>query len=127
MFPAILLGSVASERGKAEQWQMLFGYMLGYQATWVIDVGLKAGLFAAVAQHAPVMDDVLAQRLGLDARYLQVWCRAAFAFELLDWDEAEGYRLAPHLRDLLLDPSDTQFLGGRLQFIAALHEDFRAF
>jgi ubiquinone/menaquinone biosynthesis C-methylase UbiE len=102
--------------------------MLGYQATWVIDVGLKAGLFAAVAESGPIAEGALAAKLdGLDQRYLQVWCRAAYAFELVDWDEGTGYRIAPHMRQLLLDPADPQFLGGRLQFFAALHEDFRAF
>jgi SAM-dependent methyltransferase len=102
--------------------------MLGYQATWVIDIGLKAGLFAAIAEAGPIAEQALGARLGgLDERYLQVWCRAAYAFELVDWDEREGYRLAPHMRELLLDPADPQFLGGRLQFFAALNEDFRAF
>jgi len=102
--------------------------MLGYQATWVIDVGLKAGLFAAIAAEGPISEQALSVKLGgLDGRYLQVWCRAAYAFELVDWDGGEGYRIAPHMRELLLDPADPQFLGGRLQFFAALHEDFRAF
>jgi len=118
---------VASERGKAEQWQMLFSYMLGYQATWVIDVGLKTGLFQAVAEAEPVDEGALAERLGFNRTYLGVWCRAAYAFDLVDWDEQAGYRLAPHMRELLLEPGDPQFLGGRLQFYAALHEDFRAF
>lgn len=113
---------------KQEQWQKLFGCMLGYQATWVIDVGLKAGLLAAIAEAQPVDERALSARLGgLDERYLGVWCRAAYAFELLEWDDVDGYTLAPHIRELLLDSSDPQFLGGRLQFAAALHEDFRAF
>ena len=65
--------------------------------------------------------------LGFAPRYVQVWCRAAYAYELLDWDEHTGYRLAPHIAALLLDPSDPQFMGGRFQFYAALYEDFRAF
>jgi len=117
-----------AEASKQEQWQKLFGCMLGYQATWVIDVGLKAELFAAIADSGPIGEQALAAKLGgLDQRYLEVWCRAAYAFELVDWDERDGYRLPPHMRELLLDPSDPQFLGGRLQFYAALHEDFRAF
>ena len=117
-----------AEPTKQEQWQKLFGCLLGYQATWVIDVGLKAGLLAAIAEAEPVAEAALSARLGgLDERYLGVWCRAAYAFDLLDWTEAEGYRLAPHMRELLLEASDPQFLGGRLQFTAALHEDFRAF
>lgn len=34
---------------KLSQWQKLFNYYLGYQAFWVADIGLKAGLFRALA------------------------------------------------------------------------------
>lgn len=111
---------------KDAQWQKLFGYALGYQAAWIIDVGLRAGLFQAIREIEPVSEESLAERLQYAQRYVQVWCRGAFAFELLDWDTA-GYRLAPHMATLLLDAADPQFLGGRIQFITALHEDFRAF
>jgi SAM-dependent methyltransferase len=113
-----------SDPSKQEQWEKLFGYMLGYQATWVVDVGLKADLFRLL-QDGPRQPEEMSQ--GLDRRYVEVWLRAAYAFELVEWDEASGYRLAPHMRELLLDSSDPRFLGGRLQFVAALHEDFRAF
>jgi predicted O-methyltransferase YrrM len=114
---------------KQAQWQKLFGYLLGNQAAWVADVGLKTGLFAAVAAAGPggIGEAALAERLGYRARYVQVWCRAAYAFELLDWDEATGYRLAPHMDALLLDPADPQFMGGRVQFYTALYEDYLAF
>lgn len=114
---------------KQAQWQKLFGYLLGNQAAWVADVGLKSGMFQAIsdAGEPGVTENVLAERLGYVPRYVQVWCRAAYAFELLDWDEAAGYRLAPHMDALLLDPTDPQFIGGRLQFYTALYEDYRAF
>ncbi|MDQ3045687.1 MAG: class I SAM-dependent methyltransferase [Chloroflexota bacterium] len=53
--------------------------------------------------------------------------RAAFAVGLLDWDEASGNRLAPHMETLPLDPTDPQFMGGGIQFYTAPQEDFRAF
>ncbi len=114
---------------KQTQWQKLFGYIIGYQGVWIVDSGLKAGLFRAIADAGTdgIGEDSLAQKLGFDARYVQVWCRAAYAFDLLDWDAQAGYRLAPHLDTLLLDPTDPQFIGGRIQFYAALYEDFRAF
>jgi len=113
---------------KAAQWQKLFHYILGNQAAWIVDIGLKAGLFSAIAAESAGIDEArLAQTLGYQDRYVSVWCRAAYAFELLDWDERSGYRLAPHLQSLLLDPSDAQFIGGRIQFYTALYEDFRAF
>jgi len=106
---------------KQAQWQKLFGYILGNQAAWVADIGLKAGLFRAVADAGEegITEEALAQRLDYKLRYVQVWCRGAYAFEFLDWDERTGYRLAPHMESLLLDPADPQFLGGRIQFYTA--------
>ena len=114
---------------KQDQWQKLFGYLLGNQAAWIADIGLKAGLFRAIADAGEegITEEALARRLDYKLRYVQVWCRGAYAFELLDWDERAGYQLAPHIESLLLDPTDPQFLGGRIQFYTALYEDYRAF
>ena len=114
---------------KQAQWQKLFGDLFGNQAAWVADVGLKAGLFRAIADagEAGLTEGDLAMRLHYHPRYVRVWCRAAYAFELFDWDETARHRLAPHMADLLLDPTDPQFMGDRLQFYTALYEGFRSF
>ena len=115
--------------GKQAAWRKIVDYILGYQATWVADIGLKSGLFEAISRAGPegTKEDFLAEALGHHPRYVAIWCRAAYAFEMLDWDETSGYRLAPHMESVLLDPTDPLFLGGRLQFNAALHQDFHAF
>ncbi|MEX0762109.1 MAG: class I SAM-dependent methyltransferase [Dehalococcoidia bacterium] len=119
----------AEPLSKEAQFERVLGYVLGNQAAWFIDIGLKAGLLRAVADAGErgVTDDVLADKLGYKLRYVQVWCRGAYAFHLLDWDETSGYQMAPHMESLLLDGSDPQFMGGRIQFITALYEDYRAF
>jgi SAM-dependent methyltransferase len=119
-------GDVGSKR---ERWQTLFDHVLGNQATWIADIGLRAGLFRAIADagEAGETDETLSEKLGYDPRYVGVWCRAAYAFELLDWEEQRGYGLAPQMEALLLDPEDPLFMGGRIQFYAALYEDYRAF
>jgi SAM-dependent methyltransferase len=111
------------------QFQRLMSYIVGNQASWFTAIGLKAGLFRAIddAGGTGVTDEALAERLGYHPRYVQVWCLGAYAFELLDWDEESGYRLAPHLTSLLLDSADPQFMGGRMLFYTALYEDYLAF
>lgn len=110
------------------QWAQLAGYIVGYQATWIVDIGLKTGLFQAIADAGDGINEAdVAARQGCDPRYVQLWCRSAYAFELLEWDQLTGYRLTPEMRTLLLDPADSLFMGGRLQFFAGLYEDFRAF
>jgi hypothetical protein len=113
---------------KPEQMQRLAGYIVGYQATWIADIGLKAGLFRAIAKagSAGIGDEDLARECGYSTRYVGVWCRAAYAFELIELDEAARYRLTPEMAALLLDASDPRFIGGRMQFYAAPQEDFRA-
>jgi len=120
---------MAEDVTKQAQWQKLYDALLGNQLSWVVDVGLKADLFRAIAEggDAGITEADLAERFGYAPRYVQVWCRAAFAFELLDWNEASGYRLAPHLESLLLDPDDPQYSAGRIQTYVAFYEDYRAF
>ena len=113
---------------KQSQWQKVYGYVMGNQATWLTNIGLRTGLFKAIHEsEGGIHEAELAEKLGFKERYVQVWCRGAYAFELLEWGEATGYTLAPHLDSLLLDPTDPQFLGGRVQFFAALYEDYLAF
>lgn len=111
------------------QWQKLFNHILGYQALWIADIGLKARLFRTIADagEAGIGEDELARTLDYAPRYVQTWCRAAYAYELIDWDAAGGYRLPDDVGALLLDPRDPLYMGGRLQLYAAIHEDFRAF
>jgi len=122
--------TAGAEPDKAEAYQRLFGYALGSQAVWIVDIGLKAGLFKALDQAGGdgLTESELAATLEFDRRYTGVWLRAAYAFELIDWRVADGrYRLAANMRALLLDGDDPQFIGGRMQFFAALYEDFKAF
>lgn len=114
---------------KDDQYQALLSYVVGNQATWFITIGLKAGLFRAISEAGDegLTEDALARQLGYFPRYVQDWCVGAYAFGLLDWDETSGYRLAPHLQLLLLDPADPQFLGGRVPLFTALYEDYLAF
>jgi SAM-dependent methyltransferase len=117
-----------SAPSREEQFRKLFGYVGGFQGTWVAAIGRKAGLFRAIAEAgAPVTAEALAARLGYEPRYVRVWCRAAYAYELLDYDPVEGFRLAPHMADLLLDPGHPQYLGGRVELSVAFGEDFAAF
>jgi SAM-dependent methyltransferase len=108
--------------------QKLFGYLGGFQGTWVAAIGRKAGLFQAIHEAGSgISAEKLADQLGYAPDYVAVWCRAAYAYELLDHDSATGFRLAPHVAELLLDPLDAGYLGGRVDLSVAFTEDFAAF
>ena len=74
----------------------VFGYLKGLHATHLINIGVKLGLFARLAQSpSGLTPDALAAALHLDPAYVRLWCETACALECLDYDPATGYRLAP--------------------------------
>jgi SAM-dependent methyltransferase len=90
----------------------LLGNLAGYVGHRTIEIGLRFGLVAELAQNP---DGLTAETLGsqtsLDQFYVGVWCQSAFAAEILD--ESNGrYRLAPHIATLLLDLDSPAYMGG---------------
>src|SRR5262249_26822573 len=94
------------------QMDKVFGYVKGLHATYLIDLGGRLGLFARLAGNdAGTSPDALAGALGLHPEYVQFWCEAACALELLDYDPELGYRLAPYMDEVLGQPEATYYLG----------------
>src|SRR5262249_14917980 len=94
------------------QMDKVFGYVKGLHATYLIDLGVRLGLFARLAgDDAGTSPDALAGALGLHPEYVQFWCEAACALELLDYDPERGYRLAPYMDEVLGQPEATYYLG----------------
>lgn len=90
----------------------VFGYIKGLHATHLLSVGARLGLFERVGREpAGVAPNALAAALGMDPTYVRLWCEAACAFELLDYEPASGYRLAPGLEGVLGDPDNPYYLG----------------
>ena len=85
----------------------------GYVGLRAIDIGLQHGLLAALATNPLGMTaEALAEETGLDPFYTEVWCRSAYAAEVLEVGEYEAYRLAPHMDKLLLDKDFPGYVGG---------------
>ena len=78
-----------------------------------MDIGLRLGLLAEIANHPQgVTAEGLAKQTGLDPLYVQVWCRAAYASEILESGEDQAFELAPHVDKLLLDRDFPGYIGG---------------
>ena len=105
------------------------GYILGNQAAWIAAIGLKTGLFRAVCARSKkgVSEDALSKDTGFDLRAVRAWCRSAYAFGFLEWEEESGYRLGPHMEELLLKPDHPAYQGGQIEFYAALNESYRRY
>ena len=80
-------------------------------------LGDKLGLFAALAAGGPVTSDELAQRAGLNARYVREWCNAMVAARYLEHQPADAtYVMTPEQRAVLADEGGRTFMAGAFPF-----------
>jgi len=97
------------------QVERIFAWRRGFNAMHLIDLGIRLGLFKALAESPNATAASVAQRLGLHAPYVEIWCTTAYAFELLDADEERRFRLAPYMSEILANPAHPRYLGGYVQ------------
>jgi SAM-dependent methyltransferase len=77
-----------------------------------MDIGLRFGLLEELTKHPQgITAEALAKQKELEPLYVQVWCRSAYASEVLELGENETYRLAPYLDKLLLDQDFPGYIG----------------
>lgn len=96
-----------------QQTDLMWDYLKGFHAVHLIDIGGKLGLFEAIAAaEGGISAATLAEELGLHPPYVDVLCRTAYAYQLLDGDEGAEptYRLAPHFDTILVDRRHPRFL-----------------
>jgi SAM-dependent methyltransferase len=104
----------------------LFAWRRGFNAMHLIDLGIRLGLFKAFADTPDVTAGQVADRLGLYAPYVDVWCTTAYSFELLDADDERRFRLAPFVHEILAHPAHPRYLGGYVRLGTAFAtEDYR--
>jgi SAM-dependent methyltransferase len=95
-----------------DQVARVFAWRRGFDAVHLIALGLDLGLFEALKATPDVTSAALAERLGFDGRHVDVWCRTACGFGLLDGaDPGPTWRLAPHFDQILASPTHPRFLG----------------
>src|SRR5713226_6223334 len=94
-------GIASSETPRAAQMNKVFGYLKGLHAAHVMDVGTRLGLLGRLAASSGMAPGTLAAALKLDPDYVRLWCEAACALELLDYNPDAGYRLAPFMDEIL--------------------------
>ncbi|MGE0736191.1 MAG: class I SAM-dependent methyltransferase [Alphaproteobacteria bacterium] len=96
------------ERQQALIWE----YLKGFHATHLIGMGTQMGLWAELADAKSGTSAVaLAEKLNLHAPYVEIWCRTAFAYRLIEATADGRYVMAPHMREVLVDRSDPRHLG----------------
>lgn len=99
-----------SEPRLSDQTARVFSFLRGLHATHFLDVGVRLGVFRALAE-TPQRPPELAAALRLHEPYVRAFCEMGFHLEVLD-REGEVYRLAPHMDRLLADPDDAFYMAG---------------
>lgn len=106
----------------AEQQAKLLDALSATTTVWVLDLGLRLGVFDHLASKpdGASVDDV-ASALDLDPQFTHVVLRAAYAAEVLERRD-DRYSLAEHMEVLLLDSDAPGYLAGTIKTFAALPE-----
>jgi SAM-dependent methyltransferase len=100
----------------------VLGYLRGLHATHFLDVGVRMGLFGALAD-GPRSPADLAAALGLQERCVAAFCEMGFHLEVLD-REGDGFRLAPDMDRLLASPDDLFYMGDLPRMHIAMGRDY---
>lgn len=108
-----------------DQSTRLWEYLSGFFACWVIAIGSKLNLFEAISDYRDgTSAEELAKRLGLDSHLVNIWCKAAYSFELLDLDEKGYFRFANSMDLLLINRPDTHAIAGTIENYVGASESF---
>lgn len=104
-------GAASPDRTAEQQTALVWHHIRGFHATHLMATGIEAGLFAGIDKRGTATPAQLAADLGLHAPYVTTWCQTACAYELLDADGPEAFRLAPFMREILVTKSDPRHIG----------------
>lgn len=109
---------------KDRQARTLRGWMLGLHATHIIDIGGRLGYFAELKRRGGVTAAELAEALNLDPWRTEVWCRAACAVGVLEYEDGRGFAFTPFMDELLGEESPELLMA---HVLASLSRDFTAY
>jgi len=95
---------VTLDREQVEEFAgRLLSFFSGSMLSYMIDIGHRTGLFAAAAR-GPATSDELAERAGLNERYVREWLGAMVTGGIVDYDPpAKSYSLPPERAACLTD------------------------
>ncbi|TXL76029.1 methyltransferase [Vineibacter terrae] len=104
-------GAAPQARTAEQQAALVWSHIRGFHATHLMATGIEAGLFNGIDKRGTATPAQLAADLGLHAPYVTTWCRTACAYELLDADGPQAFRLAPFMREILVASGDPRHIG----------------
>jgi len=116
------MGSNAMNKDRVKAFvDKVYGDMAGAMAVGMAYVGVKTGLFRAMAGKGHVRADEVIQLSGLQPRYVEEWLKGMVAAGYLDYDAAaQTYRLPEEHAYLLASEGTDHFMGGLIYFAPVL-------
>ncbi len=94
----------------AEQVSRLYDLIAGYHLTNLLEVGRELGVWEEVTRRPGIDSAAVADALKLDSDYIDILCRTALSFQILERD-GDGWRMGPHMDAILGDPESPFYLG----------------
>ena len=108
-----------------DQVAKIFTWRRGFNAVFLIDIGVELGLFKTLAEKPGQTAAQIAADLKLHPPYVDVWCMTALGLGLLDADAQRHFTLAPYMDKILACPGHPRDLTGYIRLgTAFLTEDF---
>ena len=118
---------MSTSRTPEEQAARVFAWRRGFNASHLIDLGIKLGLFRELAANPSSTAEAVAGRLGYSSRHVEVWLKTACHFEIVDATADGRFSLAPFMDQILATPGHPRYVGGYVQLGTDYGtEDFRA-
>ena len=108
------------------------GMMTGAHVAAMISLGIRLGLYRALAGAGPVTSDDLAASTGLHERWLREWLRGQAAADVLGYGGDGRFELSPEAAMLLADEESLTYIGHNfdalprlMALVDPLQESFR--
>ena len=105
-------GEAGAEITAETQVAKIFEWRRGFNAMHLIDIGVRLGLFEAIAEQPNATPAHIAGALGLHQPYVETWCMTAYSFGLLEGTEDRSFCLAPFIDQVLANSGHPRYLGG---------------
>jgi len=111
---------------------MLTGIATGAVVAAMISLGMRLGLYRALADAGPATSEELAGASGLHERWLREWLRGQAAAHIVEYDGHGRFSLAPEAAPLLVDAGSLIYMGAsfiplpaRIGMVERLPDAFR--
>ncbi|WP_447726376.1 class I SAM-dependent methyltransferase [Sphingomonas koreensis] len=101
----------------------MLGDLGGAMAVPTVRIGLRLGLFEALAQAPATAAELAARANGLHERYVREWALAQTANGYIDFDPAtERFSMSPEQAMVFVNPDSPVYLAGAFELVAAMIE-----